>query len=119
MDNEDIDRLYEKSDESYELYGKYNDAPSFNKIRIEGLEKELKELEEVASEENKRQRLKAMRELWLLYKKEKMTKEEKDIVKRGKALVGTETGTESDAPQRKKHVPTFREIRARQEQLYK
>jgi hypothetical protein len=77
-------------EDDLELYGKYNDAPSFNKIRIDLLEKELKELEEVASEENKKERLEKMRDLYKLYKTENMSKEERAIIKKGKALAGIE-----------------------------
>ena len=119
-DMDDFNEIYEKSDESYELYGKYNDAPSFNKIRIDLLEKELKELEEVASEENKKERLEKMRDLYKLYKTENMSKEERAIIKKGKALAGIEPEKKpAKKAKRKTLSPEARAWRARQEHLYK
>ncbi|MFV0626788.1 MAG: hypothetical protein ACK5N8_05520 [Alphaproteobacteria bacterium] len=119
MDEEDS--MYEKSDESFELYGKYKDAPSFNKIRIGLLEKELGDLETKASEENKQIRLEKMRDLYKLYKAEGMKKEENAIIKRGKVLAGiTKDKKEKRPSSRKKPLSDAqRQWLAKQAYLYK
>ncbi|MDD4556363.1 MAG: hypothetical protein PHE89_03430 [Alphaproteobacteria bacterium] len=119
MDEEDT--LYEKSDESYELYGKYDNAPSFKRMKINTLEKELQELETKASEENKQTRLEKMRDLYRLYKEEGMKKEENAIVKKGKALAGIQEEKKPKRASSRKKTLTFeqRQYLAKMDHHYK